>query len=108
MKFSVQTDNLATLKEALKSKCTDIRFGSEFCEYAIPSLDEIAEAYERIRIKKKGFKYITPRVSNSGIEKLRKHLNYLDEKEGINIVFNDLGTLNLLKSCKNLTPHLGR
>ena len=44
MKYSVQTDNVRAVREALGSNCDRIRFGSEFCEWKIPSLKEMLEA----------------------------------------------------------------
>ena len=74
MEFSVQTDNLKSLQEAVNSKCSDIRFGSEFCEYKIPRLEELQKAYQTVCESNKTFTYVTPRLSNAGIKLLIKQL----------------------------------
>ena len=130
MKLSVQADNLKLFKEALSSRCNSVRLGSEFCEYLLPSLGELEEAYELAHQAGKEFTYVTPRLSNAGIEKLREQLAFLHVGVGlrarpegeihvgaglrarpqgeISVVFNDLGALNILGCYPNLRPHLGR
>lgn len=108
MEFSVQADNLLMLREAVRSNCGEVRFGSEFCEYNIPSTKAIEKAYELANHEGKEFVYVTPRVSNKSLEKIRKQLAFLNGVEKISIVVNDFGVLNILKNYPNLKPHLGR
>lgn len=108
MDVSVQTDRVGLLKEALKSDCSDVRFGSEFCEQLLPSLGALQRAYELARQAHKQFTYVTPRLSNSGIRKLEEHLPFLSASGGVGVVANDFGTLDLLGDYPNLHPHLGR
>ena len=108
MKLSVQTDNLRLFKEALSSHCNGVRLGSEFCEQLLPHRHELEEAYELAHQVGKEFTYVTPRLSNAGLEKLTEQLALLNEKGEIWVAFNDLGTLNLLERYPNLHPHLGR
>ncbi len=108
MEFSVQADNLLMLREAVRSNCGEVRFGSEFCEYNIPSIKAIEEAYALANHEGKEFVYVTPRVSNRSLEKIRKQLAFLNGVEKISIVVNDFGVLNILKNYPNLKPHLGR
>lgn len=108
MKISVQTDNLKMLDEALNSDCDKIRFGSEFCEFKVPTLATLEKAYVLVRKEGKDFAYITPRVSTASIENIRKQLSFLDKKGEMNIISNDLGTLSILEQYSNLKPHLGR
>jgi len=110
MKFSVQTttSSLDMLKEAVSSDCDKVRFGSEFCEWKIPSISELKEAYTLIKSEGKEFTYVTPRVSDSGIKKLLRQLDFLDRKGETEVVINDLGMLNLIGRYSNLNPHLGR
>jgi len=108
MRISVQTDSFRLLGEIVDSNCSGVRFGSEFCEYKMPSLDVLERAYEIVQKGRKKFTYVTPRLSNKGIEKIKKHLALLNEKEDVDIVVNDLGALNILKNCRNMRPHLGR
>ncbi len=108
MKFSVQIDRLKMLEEAVRSNCDKVRFGSEFCEWKIPSLESLEKAYTRIVDRGKDFVYVTPRVSDSGIKKIRKHLDFLNRKRKIDVIINDLGTLNILQDYSELKPFLGR
>ena len=108
MKLCVQTDNLRSFKEALSSHCSGVRLGSEFCEHLLPQRGELEEAYELAQKAGKEFTYVTPRLSNAGIEKLADQLAFLNEKEEVSIVVNDLGVLNALERYPNLHPHLGR
>jgi hypothetical protein len=108
VKISVQTDNLKLLQEAVESGCDSVRFGSEFCMYNMPSLDNLERAYEIVHGGGKEFTYVTPRLSNNGIEMLRKQLALLNKRGEVDIVFNDMGALNIIGNYQNLRPHLGR
>ena len=108
MNLSVQTDNATLLTEAASSQCDGIRFGSEFCEQLLPSLKGLERAYQLSCDAGKHFTYVTPRLSNGGIERLREQLPWLDEKGEAAVVVNDFGALHLLRGYPNLRPHLGR
>jgi len=108
VKISVQVEDFQLLKEAVDSNCTGLRFGSEFCEYKIPGTDVLERAYELVHGEGKEFIYVTPRLSNSAIEKIRRQLVLLNEKGEVGIVVNDLGVLNVLGHYRNLHPHIGR
>jgi hypothetical protein len=106
VKITIQTDSYELLKEAAASDCDSIRFGSEFCELKIPTSKTLENAYELVRGEGRDFTYVTPRLSNEGIERLRSQLPILDEWEDVRVVVNDMGALNVLKSHGEL--HLGR
>jgi hypothetical protein len=108
MKSSVQTNDFRLLEEVAGSGCDAIRFGSEFCEYGMPTLNELKKAHEIVEAKGKEFTYVTPRLSNGGIEKLRKQLTFLDGQGKSDVVINDYGALNIIEGYPNLSPHLGR
>ncbi|MDQ1280467.1 MAG: hypothetical protein QG670_1730 [Thermoproteota archaeon] len=108
MMFSVQADNLKLLKEAVESNCDEVRFGPEFCEYKLPSLDELEEAYMLSIHSNKVFTYVTPRISENILEKMRAQLQFLNEKKNSSVVINDFGVLNLIGQYPNLKPRLGR
>jgi collagenase-like PrtC family protease len=108
MKIAAQADDLKLLEEASRSECEIIRFGPEFCEYNLPSREILREAYSIVGAQKKEFMFVTPRLSNGGIENVRKLFAFLDEKGSTSIVVNDLGTLNILPHFRNLKPRLGR
>lgn len=108
MKIALHTDDFRLIKKALERECDGIRFGSEFCEHLLPEQDRLEEAYNMVHGAGKEFTYVTPRLSNAGIEKIREHLAFLNEKENVSLVFNDLGTLNILRHYGKLRPRLGR
>jgi len=108
MKVTVQADRVELLEEAAESGCDKVRFGSEFCEWKVPSMNALEEAYDLAEEKGKAFVYVTPRISNRGLEILRRQLAFLDGKDGVGVVINDLGLLNILGYYPNLRPRLGR
>jgi collagenase-like PrtC family protease len=108
VKFSVQTNNSKSLLEAVDSSCSVVRYGSEFCEYNIPSLSELREAYRLVKESGKSFSYVTPRLSNLSIEQIKKQFDFLRDKENLDIIVNDLGTIRILENYENLHPQLGR
>ncbi len=114
MKVSVQTDNLRLFGEALKSGCSGVRLGSEFCEHLLPSRAALERAYELACEEGKEFTYVTPRLSSAGIERLKEQLPALNERReaagrsNSAVVVNDFGALNVLQHYPNLRPHLGR
>jgi hypothetical protein len=110
MRFSIQTNSLSQVKEGIKSDCNAVRYGSEFCELNMPNLKLLKKAHELVMKEDKDFLYVTPLFSDSGIEKVRDHLIFLNDTitSEMEIVINDLGMMNLLESYPNLKPHLGR
>lgn len=108
MKFTVQTETLHQLREALASQCDSIRFGPEFCEWKIPSLGHLKQAYKEVREAGKEFKYVSPILSNHGIEKIREQLDFLKDLEGVEMVIGDLGALNLFTGCERVMLRLSR
>jgi hypothetical protein len=72
-------------------------FGNEFCEHLIPDrarLERIVEAARRASIE---LTFLTPYVSDAGIEKLVPLFEMLDQSGRFEVVFNDWGVLNLLR-----------
>lgn len=108
VKISVQTDNFESLKEAVESRCSGIRFGSEFCMYNMPSLKMLKEAYDIVRGAGKEFTYITPRLSNMAVRTVEEQLPFLEEKGDAGVVFNDFGALNILRNYPRIRLRLGR
>ncbi len=108
MRVTVQAENLKQFKEAVLSKCSGVRYGSEFCEWKIPETESLEEAYELANDAGKKFSYVTPRISETSLRRTRAQLDLLDRKEEVGLVFNDLGVLSLLEHHLNLVPHLGR
>jgi hypothetical protein len=108
MNITIQTGNLAALKEALTSDIQKVRFGSEFCMYALPTIDALETAYKLTSDAGKEFVYVTPRLAESSMNSICEHLHLLNELGEVTIVANDLGTVQNLKGLSNLKLHLGR
>ncbi len=106
--FSVQAGNLPLLREALRTGCSEIRFGSEFCMYNLPTERALIEAFRLTEDAGKEFAYVTPRVSDDALNKLKGHFKTLGKLGGIEVVVNDLGTLSYLGGFRKLKPRLGR
>jgi hypothetical protein len=108
MRISVQIDDIQLLEEALSSHCDGLRLGSEFCEVLLPDLGTLERTYELVRAAGKEFTYVTPRFSNTGIERLKEQLPLLSGKERVSVVVNDFGALRVLRDHPNVCLHLGR
>ena len=108
MKYTLHTESLNHLKEALDCKCDGIRFGAEFCEWKIPSLDALKEAYEAVKDSGKTFTYVIPILSKVGANKIRDQLTYLKGRDDLEVIIGDLGALNLLQEHNGLHLRLGR
>ena len=108
MKISIQVEDIEALKEAQKSDCDKIRFGSEFCEWKVLDQESLEKAYTLTKASGKIFSFVTPRVSNIVLEKIEKQLSFLDSEEALDVVVNDFGVLNLLERFQSLRPCLGR
>jgi len=108
MNVAIQTGTLPMLKEALASESQKMRFGSEFCMYALPSTSALETAYTSTRDAGKEFAYVTPRLADAYMDKIREHLSLLDDLGGATVVVNDLGTLSIMREFPSLTPYLGR
>ncbi|MFY9557922.1 MAG: hypothetical protein WAV20_19995 [Blastocatellia bacterium] len=89
------------------SRCV---YGNEFCEHLIPSAQRLEEVMSRVRDHGLPLTFITPYVSDAGIEALRPLFELLNEEpDGCEVVFNDWGVLNLLRrEFAGLIPVQGR
>lgn len=84
-------------------------FGQEFCEELIPTLKDVTEAISLSRNRNWKFVYVTGPVTENGLKRQIRILNFLNKKkEKIEVVVNDLGILNIMKNYKNIQPILGR
>jgi hypothetical protein len=84
-------------------------FGNEFCEHLIPSPSALDAALDAARSHNLAFTLLTPYVSNEGLAALRLLFDRLSQNGGGEVVFNDWGTLNLLRrEYPQLTPVQGR
>ena len=108
MKFCVQTDDLNMLHEATNSNCDNVRFGSEFCAWKLPSLKSLENAYKQTIETGKKFIYITPRVPENSLKNIKEQLNFLNKNGATDVVINDWGVLNILEKHPNLRIQIGR
>ena len=87
-----------------------IYFGNEFCEYKIPTRDQLKAMICLCEQESIKLALVTPVVTEYGIKKISELFDYLvSQKIKIDIVINDVGVLELLmeKSVEG-NPILGR
>jgi hypothetical protein len=85
-------------------------YGNEFCEHLIPGREFLEQSLAAARGRGLRFTFLTPYVSDAGIEALRPLLDLLNREGDVcEVVFNDWGVLNLLRrDYPNLVPVQGR
>jgi hypothetical protein len=94
-------------------KLKRIYFGVEFCQRLIPKRDKLEKAVGLTQQAGLSFSFLTPPVTDSGLEILEPCLKFLHEKNSsardIEIIVNDWGTLRILhEKFTGLEPVLGR
>lgn len=85
-------------------------YGNEFCEYCLPTCDDLSKAISKCLEDGMKFVFVTPPVSDWGIKKVRGALEYLTQN-GINaeVVVNDVGVLELIdQEFPNIQVIIGR
>ncbi|MBN2108397.1 MAG: hypothetical protein JW832_13310 [Deltaproteobacteria bacterium] len=94
----------------LSDDFTRLYFGAEFCERLIPPRLELQTALRSARERSLGFTFMTPFVTNRGLEQLEELLAVLEQSlPDAEVVVNDWGVLQLLRSeHPRLRPVLGR
>ena len=122
MNLSIYVENVDRLHAALDSRrdslfdslFDSIRFGSEFCEWKLPTLESLRQAFAATVERGKRFVYVTPRLSEAKLRQVESHLAQLDTwvtpPDEVRVVANDLGTVALLQSgdYANLRVQWGR
>ena len=108
MNVTIQAGNLTMLKEAIAGDSQRVRFGSEFCMYALPTIDVLETAYNLTSDAGKEFVYVTPRLAEGTMNSIRKHLKLLNDLGKATVVANDLGTIQTLKELSQMKLYLGR
>ncbi|MCE1246455.1 MAG: hypothetical protein LWY06_07415 [Firmicutes bacterium] len=85
-------------------------FGQEFCERLIPSEKDLKEALDFAGLKKAGFTFLTPFVTEQGLEMWGRLLEKLYSlKPDCEVVVNDVGILHLIREkFSGFVPVLGR
>jgi hypothetical protein len=89
---------------------TRLYFGAEFCERLIPPLLDLETALCIARDRSLGFTFMTPFVTNRGLELLEERMHMLAQTlPDAEVVVNDWGVLQLVRSAyPQLKPVLGR
>ena len=79
-------------------------FGNEFCENLIVSCKDLKQVLDFVERKNLDFTFVTPFVSNKGIEKLKQLLELIaDRKPDSEVVINDWGILHLVNTDFNFS-----
>ena len=94
-------------KNIFDNEYNRIYFGEEFCEKLIVSKKDI-EKYIKSYGDKYKLTFMTPYVTNYGIKEIKGILEILNNINNIEVIFNDWGVFNILKTFKNIKPILGR
>ena len=109
MKKTIEQAIFINRIEDYKAGYDRIYFGNEFCQNLIPSLNLLKAVYRFSVEKKKGFTFVTPFVTEAGLNKLKILLQYLNNCGPAEIVFNDWGVFFMaLGQFKNLNLVAGR
>lgn len=108
MKLTIQTGNIQEFRESLVGESPSVRYGAEFCMYALPPFSSLETAFNEAKDAGKELVYVTPRLAEGYMETIREHLEKLNELGELTIVANDLGTVGVLREFDNLRLHLGR
>lgn len=91
--------NICKTLEKIKGDRIDlIYFGNEFCEYRIPSVEQLARMIDTCNENNLTCVLVTPVVTDFGINQIANLLDYLVQNMiSIDIVVNDMGVLELLR-----------
>ena len=97
------------LKANDSTEVSHIYYGSEFCEKALPTPEQIVEFALFCQEKSLMFVYITPPLTNYGMKICKATINALEKSRVIyDVVFNDIGLLFWYKNEFNKSAILGR
>ncbi len=85
-------------------------YGGEFCERLILTPDELKVVLSYVRKKRLNFSFVTPYVTDFGLERLDILFKFLTDREiKSEVIINDWGVLNLINQrYSGLIPVLGR
>ena len=101
--FISRKENLKYLTDEFQR----VYYGDEFCDRLIPSETELKEVMDEVKEKGLSFTFVTPYVTEAGLNKLIKLFSVLPEKT--EVVVNDWGAFRVIKErFSGLVPVLGR
>jgi len=114
----VSLRKLKQIDNNITNNIQGIYYGSDNCEYLMPTKEEVEKAldlYNQANKKyffkqwKRGFVLVTPYVGPKMLERAKQTLDYLNSVWKFEVVVNDLWVLRYIeKSCWNLKPIVGR
>lgn len=89
---------------------TRVYFGQEFCSRLIPSVQQLVGAYSQVKKENLKFTFVTPYLTEQGLERLEILLQELSNLEqAAEVVVNDWGVMYLLTNkFPQLNPIAGR
>lgn len=90
----IYKDAMKMIKE---NQISYLYFGNSFCQYDLPSLEEVKTVLTYCEENKIQLILVTPPVTDFGIEKIRQLLKLFQKSKESNIVINDFGVLELVK-----------
>lgn len=83
-------------------------FGNEFCERLLHSKKDLDGVISFVKENNLKFSYVTPYVTNSGLNILNDNISHISKKlENPEVIINDWGVMRLAKSYE-IQPVLGR
>ncbi len=91
-------------------KYSRLYYGNEFCERLIPSLQDLKEILDYIKMRGLNFSFVSPYVTNIGLGRLKVIFEFLKAKKvNCEVIINDWGVLNLVgREYLDFQPVLGR
>lgn len=107
----VQAESRRVIEELFgKITVSRIYFGNEFCQRLLPSPSLLARVYSAASDRDLAFTFLSPYVTDDGIDQLTPLFSFLDGcASRTEVVVNDWGVLRLLRrDFPNLAPVLGR
>lgn len=79
-----------------------VYFGSEFCQFLLPSINDVRKVFDYALEKNLKISFVTPIVTDYGIKKLINLFEYISQNyKDVEIIFNDWGVLELVKEKFN-------
>ena len=90
-----------------------VYFGTEFCEHLIPTWNKIQEVIDFCKTSHLDFSFVTPLVTDKGIELIENIFDKLNQEPKINnknyeVIINDYGVILSIQRFANLMPVIGR
>jgi hypothetical protein len=100
MESAIHLNNAKDLENINLDRYSRVYFGTEFCERLLPDYSELSEIVRKVKEKGKALSFLTPPVTEDGINKTKRLLEVIDKDD--EVVVNDYGIIELInKEFKN-------